>query len=376
MTHPSRRGLTLIELLVVMAIIGLLGGIVALVAPKFGQTSRVADGSRQLTSWLALARQRAQKDRAPRGIRFVGTLPTSVSRQQDFYSTFAYVEQPEDITVTVGEIQPGPVAQLPARRNAFLSAAFNALQFGISDATGRYSAAQKLKFQSYRTALNPGVPANANNWTYLLWFPGRNLAVSGTLERVIQDGDIVQFGSARYSVVYEPIIDPVGSGSFVILNRPRDEFRSNANELGTPLPPARVTRTPRPIAGEPNLTLPREVAVDILWTNKAAGQTFTRSLPAPDAADPPGAQFYDIMFAPSGEVVGTAGSGGRIVFWVRDVSLKDAGGATLPEGENRLIVVHTRTGQITSHPVAVDATGAPTDPYQYIRDGKSSASED
>ncbi|MBX7104457.1 MAG: prepilin-type N-terminal cleavage/methylation domain-containing protein [Gemmataceae bacterium] len=379
MNRHSRQGLTLIELLVVMAIMGILGGIVAVVAPKFAQSSRVAEGSRQLTNWLSLARQRAQRDKAPRGIRFAGTLPTSVSRQQELYSSFVYVEQPEDLAVDVREIDLVPQNQLANRRVAFRTQAFSNLQFGISDPAQKYTATQKTKFQTYRNALDPANTANVNSWLYLLWFANRNLAVapgSPAASQVIRDGDIVQFGNARYTVVYEPIVDPAGTGSFVILNRPRDEFRYQVPEMTAPLPPARIIRSPRPIAGEAELTLPRDVAVDILWTNKSAGVNYARTLPAPDVNDPPGSQFFDVMFAPSGEVVGGLGGYGRLVFWLRDTSLKDSGGGTLPQGENRLIVVHCRTGQITSHPVAIDPSGNPSDAYQFIRDGKSSANED
>jgi hypothetical protein len=336
-----------------MAIIGLLGAIVAVVAPKFAQTSRVAEGSRQFTSWLALARQRALKDRAPRGLRFVDVLPTSVTRTQDFYYKFGFIEQPEDIAIQPVEIARVPANQLASQRQAYQTAA-----------------AQRPDLAPAIAGLINPQPnnRNPNGWRFLVSIPGRNLTGG-----VVQTGDVLEMAGARYAIACEPFGFPTGNDTLMVLTRPRDEARTGLAEIQTlPLPSARITRRARPIAGEPDLTLPTGVAVDILWTNIASGQTATRSLPAPDQNSTPGSQFFDILFAPSGEVMGAAGTNGRLVFWLRDVSLRDSGPGTIPEGENRLVVLHCRTGQITVHAVNPD----PTDPYRFVRDGKSSALED
>src|SRR5262245_32805075 len=65
----TRRGITLVELLVVLAIMTALFGLVAAVAPRFGDRQRPSRGAAQLQSWLTLARNRALRDQRPRGIR-------------------------------------------------------------------------------------------------------------------------------------------------------------------------------------------------------------------------------------------------------------------------------------------------------------------
>src|SRR4029077_17359172 len=111
MRRIARGGMTLVELLVVITIIGVLGGIIALVAPRFQESTRVAEGARQFTNWLEIARQRAQRDKAPRGLgTSTNTLPSTLGppNLQFFYYQFSYVEQPEDITGVPAEIRPVP----------------------------------------------------------------------------------------------------------------------------------------------------------------------------------------------------------------------------------------------------------------------------
>jgi hypothetical protein len=267
------------------------------------------------------------RDKAPRGLRFVEpNVPGPLSPRQAFYSKFAYVEQPEDITGIPTDPVPPPVMQAAAAA-------------AVSDSRR------------------------------ILWLPTRNLAGVG------RAGDIVEFGGARYSLAADiRTVPAIPNSSYMILHRPRDEYRTS----GQPLPPFRLTRLPQPIAGEPELNLPKNIAVDILFTNLSSNVNFTRSLPAPDVSAPPSSLAYEIIFGPSGEVTGQLAGAGRIVLWLRDTSLGDAGPGKLPEGENRLLVIHTRTGQVTAHALnaTVDANGFLTDPYQFVRDGKSSALEE
>jgi prepilin-type N-terminal cleavage/methylation domain-containing protein len=67
--HAGRRGLTLIELLVVITIAVALFAITAALAPHFSERQRATRGASQLQGWLLIAKQRALRDNAPRGIR-------------------------------------------------------------------------------------------------------------------------------------------------------------------------------------------------------------------------------------------------------------------------------------------------------------------
>lgn len=116
----------------------------------------------------------------------------------------------------------------------------------------------------------------------------------------------------------------------------------------------RIMRQPRLLAGEEPLQLPQDVAIDV-----------GRSLPAPfPARQPPGSPlvYWEIVFSPSGRVVGTGAGNAPIALWVRDVTLD----ANAP-GDQTLVVIYPRTGLIAAHPVAQGA-----DPYQFIRDGRAS----
>lgn len=375
MHHPIRTrrlGLTLIELLIVVAIIGMLGGIVGVIAPRFSERSRVAEASRQLRSWLLIAKQRAMRDKSPRGIRF---LPPTVAAnlppynndpnqpRQFFYSNFAYVEQPEDITGQATEMPPPPPP------NAGQTAPYN------SDFRNHALNNQNLPPYVRQTFGQP------DSWKRLLWLKGRNLT------NVVFEGDVVEFGGARYQIVANPQTYPTQYDCYLVLHRRRDEFRADATSWATsPLPNYRITRRPQPIAGEPELALPRNVAVDIRVTDlQGNAEPFRRSIPCPDKvvySNPILQQqiYQEIIFGPSGEVTGDLGKQyGQIALWLRDVTLGEPttfGG--MPPGENRLLVIHNRTGQVTAHPVdpTVDNSGNLSQQFQYIRDGKSSALDD
>ncbi len=386
-----RFGMTLVELLVVITIIGVLGGIVALVAPRFQESTRVGQGTSQFKNWLENARLRAQRDKAPRGLRLVETLPTSVSQVQEFYYKFAYVEQPDDITGNPVEIAPPMLAPTSAPFTPYLMALNQFRRLLQTNAVAQITIAKNAAaaagntalantLANYQAKITPTLnPANNFGWQYLLFLQGRNLLGTVTV------GDVVEFGGARYTLVVDPVVPPSQPNSCVlVLHRPRDEYRdfkANGttlirNTMNSPLPSYRITRSPRPIAGEPELTLPANVAIDFIYPT-AANQA-TRTTPVPQAG---GTGSFDVMFSPSGELTGGLGAYGRIIFWLRDVSLDTASptvGGVLPPGDNRLVVLHCRTGQISTHPVdpTLGTTGTLSDPYSFVRDGKSSNLKD
>jgi prepilin-type N-terminal cleavage/methylation domain-containing protein len=111
----------------------------------------------------------------------------------------------------------------------------------------------------------------------------------------------------------------------------------------------RIVRQPRPLAGEQPLNLPQDVIIDM-----SQGKSLNVPQRAPNA--------WEILFAPSGMVIGQGTGSAPIAFWLRDVS-RDPN----QPGEQILIAVYPRTGQIAAHPVA-DASN----PYQFLQDGRSS----
>jgi hypothetical protein len=111
----------------------------------------------------------------------------------------------------------------------------------------------------------------------------------------------------------------------------------------------RIVRAPR-ATSEDLLLLPDDIVLD-LNTNSAYGNPLVS---------------MDIIFSPSGQVSTPGFVGETINLWVRDSMA-----TTNPpfEGGPTIVAVHRQTGLVTAHPPAPPPAG----PYQYVRDGRSSA---
>lgn len=103
----------------------------------------------------------------------------------------------------------------------------------------------------------------------------------------------------------------------------------------------RIIRAARPAAGEDTIFLPDDVIVDMTLSQITAD---TR---------PNGLVYNDILFAPSGVVLGPAANSGKIILWVRDTNETSASGP-----DQSLITIYPRTGLIASYQVDT-ASGNP-----------------
>ncbi len=92
----KHSGFTLIELVVVIGILLALASIVVLFFPSMQEQTRAARGAALLQGWLQVAKTRALRDRAPRGLRLLVSGNT-VSQCQ-------YIEQPDDYFGSSGTI--------------------------------------------------------------------------------------------------------------------------------------------------------------------------------------------------------------------------------------------------------------------------------
>jgi prepilin-type N-terminal cleavage/methylation domain-containing protein len=115
----------------------------------------------------------------------------------------------------------------------------------------------------------------------------------------------------------------------------------------------KILRSPR-VSGEEKLSLPQYVGINIAtnatYANATYGNNLTRS-----AADN---NVIDILFAPSGNIIGDQAGTDKVILWVCDYSL--AGNADPLQnapwgGEPSLITVFTRSGLVA--PVPVDPNG-------------------
>ena len=97
---PHRRGFTLVELLVVMALMAVLATLTIAFFPSAASSARESRAAIQVQSWLNIAKQKALRDQAPRGLRLwvnpsavagITPIPNAVTDCQ-------YLEQPDDFT--------------------------------------------------------------------------------------------------------------------------------------------------------------------------------------------------------------------------------------------------------------------------------------
>ncbi len=303
-TTPStraRRGYTLIELLVVITLILVLLGLTVLFLPSYSSRERIASGSAQLQKFLMIAKQRALLDRSPRGLRLLPDDPI----KPRYYSTMVLIEQPDDLSG--GLIQS--VAGQP-----------NQLQFLAK--TG----------SPYKV----GYPHVSEVIDLALVQPGDWIEVngSGLMRRIINV-------SSAVVTLQSPLPTPVEQ----------------------PTPNFRIVRQPRPL-GEPPVSLPIDITIDAIDPTQnpldLMNPRRASYLPPPDNGD----NSMDIMFSPSGAVMGNPSSDWYI-FWVREKLGDDP-----YEGEPTLLVLSTRTGQTSGVEVETDRSTvapAPFTPYRYVK---------
>ncbi len=328
----SRSAFTLVELLVAIGIMLVLVGL-ALVVANSGVIGnhRLKGGSDRVSGWLMQARARAQREGAPRGVRFIPDANGFIREAQ-------LIEVPDSIT--------------PAAGSQML--------------VGQWVNGAVTEHHVY--VYNPNVAAlNAllNNVS-----AGDTLSVPslGTIHRITGLAlTVVSFGGANVNVLEVTVADPAKV----------PDLGAGAGTLTAPPSPTYATTTfgfhrqPRPVFGEPGLLVPEGITIEV--ANSVVPLSTDTSLTA-----------YDIIFAPNGEVTNATGLG-RVMLWVRNPEAFSGnprtanGGGDRPSyeqaGEMSLITVYTKTGAVAVHPVTLPAGPGPNpghDPYQYTKDGIAS----
>ena len=109
------------------------------------------------------------------------------------------------------------------------------------------------------------------------------------------------------------------------------------------------------VVGEEPVTLPDDIAID-LTTNITYGNT----LPID-----PQTGMIDILFSPSGAVIGRGTTETPIFLWVRNVNLPPPNNGPL-FGDPTIIAIYPRTGSTAAHPINTRTAN----PYAYALDGR------
>lgn len=304
----GRPGFTLIELLVVIGIIAILASMLLLVNLRVGPEQRTAQGASQLQGWLLIAKQRAYRDRVPRGVRLI-------QDSDGYIRSLVYVEQPDDFTAGHPNTTPMTSNGSPVNQVGFtLPAGVNFLESCNND--------------DYL------VLGNARDPTSLYRITGRT----------------------------GPTDNPPNTLT-VYPNLQADVYSTF---------PYRIIRRPRDVEGEEVMKLPVDVVVDPnpfgpLAASYAPNQPPRPPLPWPYLTIvflPGGGVMQEPLpsgaTAPPGYVYPT----GKYILYVRDPTL-----GSPYEGEPTLITVYTRTGAIAAHPVNQSDINQP---WLFTQDGQSS----
>ena len=297
---PIRRGgLTLVELIVVIAIILTIAALAAAFIPNVSDSQRTWSSVDLLEQWLLTAKMRAKHDSLPTGIRFI---PDATTPGQ--YSQFVYIQQPDPL---VG---------------------------GTSQGNGKYTGG----YVASASPVQNGTKVDFGNVDFHGGQPPSNPAVF-----LVQPGDYLEL---RDGGGVHPILGVSSQTSLLVSgNQPITITAATSNY--------RILRQPRQLLGENPLQLPGNMVVD---TNQVP---VPPSYPPPPAPKPntqpfnyslvsPGVSgMIEILFAPSGAVVGNNAEFSKIYLFVRDYTL-DPADIDFP-GRCGIVGVQTLTGYIGAY---------------------------
>jgi hypothetical protein len=284
---------------------------------------------------------RAKRDGLATGIRFIpdpnDLNPINPNQSlSGTYSQFQYIQQPDPLSggtvvfVATGNNPPAgavlfqpvpPIGNLFLTGGICLSATTNPatnlaqVQFGNVDFFGGQTSPTQFLVQSgdYLELRDAGV--------FLI-----GQAVGGTANPTL--GTTLQLAGTQYDL-------------------------SVTSLVSSPTTNYRILRQPRLLIGEPPLTMPTNMVVDM---NAIPGTAMTSNV----VAGPSG--FLEILFSPSGAVVGTNAGSGKLLLYVHDST-------DLTQDINKagIVGVQCRTGFIGAYSVAPGA-----DPFFYAEEGRSS----
>jgi prepilin-type N-terminal cleavage/methylation domain-containing protein len=317
----ARAGFTLIEMLVVLSIVLVLATLTVLFMPKIAERDRAARAADQLQGWLLIARQWALRDRIPTGVRLQVD-----SQNANFVRNLQYIQKPENFS---------------------------------QGAVVNWESTASSPLRGFKVDFSAGVDFSG----------GGQSTIGGDETNLVQAGDFLLFrgeGTPLRITYVQDATSPPPTALYVSMPNPLP--------LDVPFVPRRyqILRQPRLLAGEQPLQLPQDAAIDLspFASGPLAGQSHSQNVPIrlvpfgdPLAGSQDAKPYREILFSPSGSVVGQGSATRPIILWVRDVS-KD----TSAPGLQTLIAIYPTSGLIATHSVAED----PMDPWKYARDGRSS----
>lgn len=324
-TPAARPAFTIVELLVAMALaITLLGLAVAVSQSSAFDSYKTVGAADRVSQWMLVAKNRALRDRAPRGVRLIVDPATNLCKE------IAYIEMPEAYIVPPG--------------------------------------AQLALVYEYQAAPPPAKVGNKR-----VFLSGVTLS---DFQASVYPGDLVylaDFGvSFRIASIIAPIaVAPPGTTvELTVTNQVQSLPDLGAGYSNPVTVPVYVTanfgiyRQARPLLGEPTQQLPLGMVIDLASSVKTTGTpVYNHNIPLVGTN-------RDILFAPSGEVM--FASEGLIVCLMRDVNRNPAAIDLMSQtdldkaGQMILIAVYPKTGAIATQNVAPASVN---DPFKFAKDG-------
>lgn len=362
-----RAGFTLVELLVVTGVVLVLMTLAVAFVPRTMEQQRVSRAASQLQGWLALSRQWALRDQAPRGLRLTFARPTNPANPSDptFYrvTTLQYIEQPDDW-------RPGGNAVITTTGTGG-----GAVQWVSSSSPGTVMSGTTLNL------IPPTVTPNFSGG-FSAAFPAWDPLAP------IQGGDFLEIGGGSAARLGRIVNDPNAtntSGMPTPIVPTPTSVTVNITGLGAlTTSDFRVVRGARVRTGEAPLQLPEDTAIDV-FTNKP--NIYNSPLPA--SSNTPNS--VDILFNPFGGVVTNGVPGNDLHLWVVDTSVngpyqftfQPSPGGPIPidpappvfDGQQLLVTIGLRSGFVSVQPpdTFIPPGGSwYTRPYSYTQDGKTS----
>lgn len=343
-THGTRPGFTLVEMLVVLTLILILAGIAVTFAPSLQNQQKTTRAADLLQGWLLLAKQRAAHDRVPTGLRLVRD-PGAPLGNPNYVRSLQFVQQPEEL-----RIAPPYQMRITSPPDSVPAAPPPGWTMPAATAT---------------VVVPPPGMGMAPPMTFFDFYGGNTAAEQHLW--IVQPGDYVEFEQVRTRV--RAVLTHLPSTPGPPIARTTLELWSSPLPPGTPSPKMsngyKIIRQPRVLGGEAPLQLPADTVIDFTPITPAVPPSTPAGPPlstVPGYMASPGVFYDEILFSPSGEVIGQGTGNHTVVLWVRDVTLDSPF-----EGTPVLVTVYVRTGLVAAHPVAPGS-----DPYRFTRDGGSS----
>lgn len=350
MTRPSaapRPGFTLVELLVAMAVIVALAAIALIVVPDVLTQDRTTDGAGTVRQTLMIAKARALRDQGARGVRFLvsGTNPpdsSNLAKTNGLWVTeLQFIEKPDPIR-----------ASLPGER---IEVEFQ-LAKQPDDAP---LPAGALKSPPAVYFMNMSAPVKEYMTQELGASPSRPVV----FECVLPGGEPVRLtatAAAPASGTRASTTNPPSENFQLTLDPAESDLNVLMAAVGggttTGIRQFRIERQAQPLLGEQTVPLPRNVCVDLVSSQPAWAST-TRD--------------FDILFAPTGDVLPTSGSGGaaQINLWVRDFTKLGGTGVSFDQGgEQQVVALKAKSGAVGVFPIHQDQN----DPFKFAKEGANS----